>query len=64
MFANGGGGVYINIKDNLSVSIGPGFFIQKGKDIPKDSFVNLNAGIVYRPQKRISGFAFHVPSSE
>lgn len=49
-FVNAGGGVYINIDSRMSVNIGPGLYIQKGKNIPKDSFVSLNVGILYKPK--------------
>lgn len=60
VFANGGGGVYISIDNKMAISVGPGLYIQKGKDIPKDSFVGVNVGVVFKPGIRRMGTSYSV----
>ena len=49
LFVNGGGGVRIKINDHLSIVAAPGFYIQMGANVTRDAFVNLKAGVSFKP---------------
>jgi hypothetical protein len=50
LFVNGGGGVRIKIDNHLAVNFAPGLFIQMGNSVGRDTFVNLKAGISFKPR--------------
>ena len=49
MFINGGAGVKINISGSLAATLASGLFVQMGPDVPRDTFINLKAGLAYEP---------------
>lgn len=50
IFINGGGGVLVKIDDSLSASFGTGLLVQMGSNTSRDAFVNLKAGVVFKPR--------------
>ena len=48
-FVNGGGGINIKLDERISFSIGPGLLVQMGSNVSRDTFITLNAGIVFKP---------------
>ena len=48
MFINPGAGVRYNLNKNLGLTLGAGFWMQMGET--RDSFVNVKAGITFKPK--------------
>jgi hypothetical protein len=46
---NGGAGTRIRLSDKLNVSVGAGLSIQLHRDEGRDAFINLRAGVSYKP---------------
>jgi len=49
MFINGGVGLRFKIDDHIGIHIGTGLFIQMGSNVSRNSFVNLIAGMWFKP---------------
>jgi hypothetical protein len=50
LFINGGGGVHVKIDNHLALNIAPGLLIQMGNSVSRDAFVNLKAGVSFKPR--------------
>jgi hypothetical protein len=51
MFINPGAGVKIGISRTLSTTIGAGLQVQMGEEVTRNSFINVKAGLVFKPQR-------------
>ena len=49
VFINGGGGVKFRINEYATLSIAPGLYIQMGSGVSRDAFVDLKAGVSFKP---------------
>jgi hypothetical protein len=49
LFINGSGGVRVKINNHLIVNIAPGLFLQMGSMVSRDTFINLKAGVSFKP---------------
>ena len=54
LYANAGAGLKIKISSKVALNIGPGLLVQFGKDDSRDAFVNLKAGVSFKPGARIN----------
>ncbi len=50
MFINAGGGLRFRIDEHISINIGPGIFLQMGSSVSRDAFIDLKAGVAFKPR--------------
>jgi hypothetical protein len=48
-FINLGGGIRLKLNEQFTASFSPGVLIQMGNLVPRDAFVDLKIGLVYKP---------------
>lgn len=49
VFINAGAGASYKINDQLEISFCPGLYVQMGNNVYRDAFVDIKAGVVFRP---------------
>ena len=52
IYLNGGLGTKIRLGNKLNLSIGTGLFMQFGREDMRDTFINLKAGVTFKPDSR------------